>query len=324
MSRRANPALIGAFVVGAIALAVISILVFGSGRFFQSTSDFVLFFPSDVNGLEVGAPVKFKGVEIGSVRDIRLRLAEAGVTTAEAVQAGIRIPVFIQIDNDKFQSQGGKGNLSDPKVVHHLVELGLRGQLNAQSLLTGKLFVQLDFFPDAPATLRAPAGFPIIEIPTIPTKFEQVESAAERILQRLQELHLDQMIAAATETLNRIRDLVSDPAVEKTVKALPGTVANVNSAVTNLRDLASHLDENQGVLLARLESASEKAAEALDQARGTLASVQGMVGPDGAISGQLSATLSEMQDAARSIRLLADSLERNPSSLIRGREMDQR
>jgi paraquat-inducible protein B len=324
MSRKANPALIGGFVVGAIALALISILVFGSGRFFQSTSDFVLFFPSDVNGLEVGAPVKFKGVDIGSVTDIRLRFGDVRLTTLEQVQQGIRIPVFIQIDNEKFQSQGGVSDLRDPKVMHHLVELGLRGQLNTQSLLTGKLFVQLDFFPDTPATLMAPPGTNLIEIPTVPTKLEQVQSAAERIIQRLQELHLDKMVETATDTLDRIRDLVGNPAVEKTVKALPGTLANVNEAVTELRSLTTRVDTNQEALFAALDSAAEKTTQALDQARGTLASVQGMVGPDGAISGQLSATLSQMQDAARSIRLLADSLERNPSSLIRGREVDKR
>lgn len=324
MSRKASPTLIGGFVVGAIALAVISILVFGSGQFFQNTSDFVLFFPGDVNGLEVGAPVKFKGVEIGSVTDIRLRFGGARLTSVKQVQEGIRIPVFIQIDNKKFQSQGGVANLSDPKVVHQLIEFGLRGQLNTQSLLTGKLFVQLDFFPDTPARFMAPPGTHVLEIPTVPTKLEQVQSAAERILQRLQELHVEDVVRAATETLTRIRDLVSDPALKQTLKELPGTVANVNSAVTDLRGLTTRLDGNQQNLFTRLDSATDKAGQALDEARRTLSSVQGMVGPDGALSSQLSATLAELQDAARSVRLLADSLERNPSSLIRGREVDRR
>lgn len=319
MSRRANPALIGGFVLGAVALALVSIVIFGSGRFFRSTSEFVLFFPSDVNGLEVGAPVKFKGVEIGSVTDIRLRLGASSITSAAAVQKGIRIPVFIQIDNAKLHSRGGEQDLSDPSVVRHLIALGLRGQLNTQSLLTGRLFVQLDFFPGTPAPRMAPPDFGVMEIPTVPTTLERVQTAAERVLQRIQDLHLDEMVRTVTATLNQIRDLVSDPALDETMHSLPKTLANMNAAVTDLRTLTRHLDGNQQALFARLGKASDQAAQALDQARGTLASVQGMVGANGAISGQLSETLTEVQEAARSVRLLADSLDRNPSALIRGR-----
>jgi paraquat-inducible protein B len=74
MNKKISPAVIGAFVIGAVALIIIAILVFGSGRLFRQTRDFVLYFDNSVNGLRIGAPVKIKGVEIGSVKDIRLQL----------------------------------------------------------------------------------------------------------------------------------------------------------------------------------------------------------------------------------------------------------
>src|SRR6185295_10960648 len=112
MGSKANPAVIGAFVVGAIALAVIGIVVFGSGQLFKSTTKAVCFFSGDINGLSVGAPVKFKGVAIGSVSDIRLRLkGETNYLTAESVADGLRIPVVIQLDNDKLIEEGARSVL---------------------------------------------------------------------------------------------------------------------------------------------------------------------------------------------------------------------
>jgi paraquat-inducible protein B len=76
MNKKMSPAMIGAFVLGAVALIVIAILVFGSGRLFRQTRNFVLYFDTSVNGLRVGAPVKLKGVEIGSVKDIRIQVGQ--------------------------------------------------------------------------------------------------------------------------------------------------------------------------------------------------------------------------------------------------------
>lgn len=125
MSKRPSAAMIGAFVLGAIGLAVLSVVLFGSGRLFRETVPFVLSFSGSVNGLNVGAPVKFKGVEIGSVTDVRLTLGEG---TAAPVT---RIPVLIEIDQDKVESQGSRADLWDPAVVKALIDAGLRGQLNA-------------------------------------------------------------------------------------------------------------------------------------------------------------------------------------------------
>ena len=98
MNKKMSPAMIGAFVLGAVALIVIAILVFGSGRLFRQTRTFVLYFDSSVNGLRVGAPVKLKGVEIGSVKDIRLLVGQG--------TAGDEIPVIIEIDLKKLTRRG--------------------------------------------------------------------------------------------------------------------------------------------------------------------------------------------------------------------------
>jgi paraquat-inducible protein B len=316
MGRKANPAIIGAFVLGAVALAVAGILIFGSGQLFKHTSEYVCFFPGTVDGLAVGAPVRMKGVEIGTVSDIRLRLPEQ---TVPLYKEGIfRIPVTIKVDTDKLIAAGAlvvHPNLED------LIERGLRAQLSAQSFVTGLLFVQLDFFPDSPVTLVLPAGPKSREIPTLPTAIEQVRSAAENLFRRLEQVHVEDLVKSLTQTVDAIRGVVTTPELRQAIQALPATVASINQTLTSIREMKANLDAKAGPLLDSLKETSEKGGAALDQARSTLQTVQGAVEPDSPLSTQLSGSLQEVSDAARALRLLATYLERNPSAIVRGKDV---
>lgn len=320
MGRKANPAVIGAFVVGAIALAVIGVVVFGSGRMFKHNAKFVCFFSGTVNGLNVGAPVKFKGVEVGSVTDIRLRLATT-VADRAAIEQGVRIPVFIEIDPDKIALQGARRNLRDRKQMKQLIDFGLRAQLNSQSMVTGLLFIQLDFYPEKPPAFFLPPDSEEIEIPTIPTTMELVQSAAAEIIHKLEDIHFDAMVKSATEVLDGMKNVVNSPGLKQTIEVLPTTVTNVNEAVSSLRQLASRLNEKQGPFLDSLKTTSDKTGATLEQAQLTLKTVQTLVDPSSPLAIQLSASLQEISGAARSLRLLVDYLERNPSSVVRGKDV---
>ena len=128
MGQRINPTLIGAFVLGALALLILAVIAFGSGQLFRKTQEFVLYFGGSVNGLRIGAPVKFMGVEVGSVKDIRLEMQGAN---------GVHmIPVIIEIDPEKLTSRGGTGKvLSDPEELKAAIDNGLRGQLQLESFV---------------------------------------------------------------------------------------------------------------------------------------------------------------------------------------------
>ena len=160
MNKKISPTLMGAFVVGALALLVIAIIALGSGRLFRKTYEFVLFFQGSVNGLNVGAPVKYKGVEIGSVADILLQL--------EKVEPG-RIPVIIELDAKKLAGRGFRGNLLvDPDELQRAIDQGLRGQLQMESLLTGVLYVAVDLYPDNSCAVRPAARLPVPGDPDSP------------------------------------------------------------------------------------------------------------------------------------------------------------
>lgn len=318
MGRKANPALIGAFVVGAIVLAVAGLLIFGSGRIFKHMLQAVCFFPGQVNGLSVGAPVKFKGVEIGSVTDIRLRLGTQALAGAMEDPKSIRIPVLIELEQDKLAGLGAQR--VDPERVKELIDHGLRAQLNVQSLVTGLLYVDIDFFPDKPAVFVLPPGSKEMEIPTVHTGMEEVRSAAAEVFRKLEELHLDDMVKSATAALDGAKNLVNSPAVKETIDKLPATVANVNETLTSLRNVAARLDAKGGAI-ENFKTVSEQTGATLEEVRQTLQTVQALVDPNAPLASQLATSLQELASAARAVRLLASYVERNPGALVRGKEV---
>src|SRR5262245_4050260 len=126
MAKKANPKLIGGFVIGAIALALVGVIAFGGGRFLTSTRKAVLYFPtSSLSGLDVGSPVTFRGVRVGSVTGV--------VIHYDVDRQTLQIPVYIEVELDKVQVISGK---HDIKNFQALVDRGLRGQLVIQSLVT--------------------------------------------------------------------------------------------------------------------------------------------------------------------------------------------
>src|SRR6202795_3825159 len=135
MGKRISPTLVGAFVLGAVPLAVAAVVILGSGRLFTPQHLFVLYFSSDVNGLKVGAPVKFRGVEIGSVTAILLSVGTPRQNEqARNAADQYRIPVIIDLETEKLIRRGAAASLDDPAQVAQAIKKGLRAQLNVESL----------------------------------------------------------------------------------------------------------------------------------------------------------------------------------------------
>ena len=193
--RRANPALIGAFVLGGVALASIVVVVWGSGRFFRETRSLVCYFSGSVNGLNAGAPVKFRGVQIGSVTDIRFRLAEAAAVSPEE----FRIPVWFEVDLKQLSDlRGGRPVRLDRARIDELIAQGLRAQLQTESFVTGVLFVGLDFFPGSPIALVHGDRPDILEIPTMPTALERASQTISKLAARIENLDIEGLVRSVT------------------------------------------------------------------------------------------------------------------------------
>lgn len=305
--RRANYAAIGAFVLGAIALAAAVVVVWGSGRLFRHTITFVSYFRGSVNGLNLGAPVKFRGVQIGSVSQIRSRMAQAGTITPEEV----RVPVWFEIDPQQVSDLGARFTL-DRERVDELIAQGLRGQLQMESVVTGVLYLGLDFFPGSPTVLVHPEHPEIFEIPTVPTAIERASEVITKFMAQIEKLDLDAAVRAFTGAADGVNALVRSP-------ALDGTVTAAREVLVSLRHLSDAAEPRVGPMLGSVEATGTRARESLQRLDAALADVRTLIDTQGPLGVELARTLTDVGDAARAVKELAGYLDRNPNALLVGR-----
>jgi len=149
---------------------------------------------------------------------------------------------------------------------------------------------------------------------------EQVQSAAQQVLKRLDDLKIEHLVQSASDALQAFTQVANAPGLKRTLEVLPDTIANINQTVASFRALATQLDAREGPLLESIKATSDKTTATLEQARATLQSMQVLVAPDSPLAVQLAASLQEVSGAARSLRLLAEYLERNPSAVVRGKD----
>ena len=226
MSRKANKTLIGAFVIGAVALLVSVILILGSGKFFTERDSYVLYFKGSVKGLNIGAPVMFRGVKIGSVTDISLM--------ADHEDLSIRIPVIIEVEPDRFKRTVQQQKRDPDKTIELLIEKGLRAQLVMQSFVTGQLMVNLDFYPEKSARFSGLKS----EHPEIPT----ISSGLEELVSKIEELPLSDLINRANSSLEGLENLVKSPELKESISSLQG-------ALNDIRNLIQEMDVHVAPLL---------------------------------------------------------------------------
>ena len=305
MGKKASPTLIGAFVLGAVALVIVGVAAFGSGRLFRNTQPLVMFFPSSVNGLRLGAAVKFKGVEVGEVTQIMIRLQP------RVMPANDRIPVVIEIDKDRLTARGATVTFS-PEALDVAVARGLSAQLQPESFVTGVLYVELDFRPGIARPLVGDPEFTYPEIPTAPGALEQVQMKVTELINKLATVDIGRLIDTASETLESLHVLAGSPGLRAALESLDPTLQSVKTAAASVQGLATHLDGDVGPLVKSLSATAQ-------QADGTLTSVRTLIEPGSPLAYQLARTLTDLAEAARAFRGLATELERNPSVIIRGK-----
>jgi paraquat-inducible protein B len=282
VSKKPSPTLVGAFVVGAALLLVAAVAIWGSGRLFDRRYKYVCYFPGSVNGLKIGAAVKYRGVPVGQVVGMRIRFQQPRTDT--------RIPVFIEMSGKRLRELGAE-QAPTTKTVRELIDAGLRARLESESLVTGQLYVNLDMHPEIAARLlHERGGYP--EIPTIPTPLEEAAKSLTGLVAQLKTLDISRTARSFSEAIEGINVLVNTPSVARTIKELPSTVASVR-----------HLVEN-------VDTGLDKLGKGLQ----TSLAVRGPVFSD------LARTLNDVQRAADSVRQLAEYLRRNPNALIVGRK----
>lgn len=305
MKKRVSPTLIGAFVVGAIALVVAAIVVLGSLSIFGTVFKFVLYFDDSVDGLVVGAPVKFKGVQIGNVEQIML------ASTGEPNQP--RIAVVIGLDETRIRSLGGRTAGFTAEQVNDAIDRGLRASLASQSLLTGLLYVSLNYETDAPRPALHPDHTGYLEIPTVPSRVEQVAQTANEIFKKLQALDWDGLFDSISETMLGLRNLVA-------ARETQDVTRQMNETMESIRALANRLDAKIDPLADSVDDVAASVRTSLGKIDATVVELKGILAADSPFNYELARTMTELEAAARSIRELANSLDQNPSQVLFGRD----
>jgi paraquat-inducible protein B len=309
MSERKSSILVGAFVVGALIIAAAGALFFAGGGLGSERSKVVMVFDGSLRGLTIGAPVALRGVTIGQVTDIDLIL--------DADQGSVTMIVEAEIDPASMQLVGSVTE----SILDELVARGLAAQLNTQSLLTGLLYIQLDFQPDHP------------QIPTIPTELEQLRRSLESIDYAAIAENVDR-IATGLDTLLNSTDMQALPGSMRSSLAALETASN--SLTTTLEDnspaLTAFLEEGTSTIATlndqlpaitdSIESSLARLDEALVSANQSFTGLEQVVAPNSPPRRQLSEAMKEVTLAARALRSLARSLEEHPESLLRGRQGD--
>lgn len=319
MSKQANKTLIGGFVVGAVAILVVAVAVFASLDFLKKRQKYIIYFESSVYGLNVGAPVVFRGVEVGQVTDVYMQF--------EAKHMTIRTPVLIEIGGSRIEILDEKNqekivNLyrEKPKIlIADLIKKGLRAQLGMQSIVTGKLMVTLDFFPKkSPRFVDVLHQYP--EIPTVPTTVQMLQES-------LRELPIQRITKALLSTLENMQRFTNSQEMKESIQKL-------NSLLGNVDNLISHLDQKVDPLASDMAATAAEARSTLAQTRKAIASAQGALeNASGLLAGvkdeaeglpkmqyEFTAAMREFANAASSFRVFIDYLERHPEMLLRGKE----
>ncbi len=263
---------------------------------------YLMVFEHSVRGLKVGSPVSLRGIKIGEVVDISLHL--------DARALKVSIPVKVEIDPHRVGLQRPLEQIraEHPNLFRNLIDRGLRAQLKPDNLLTGSLYIELDFHDKvAPVTELERDGLRMI--PTLPTPLEAAATRVADILDKIDALPIQAIGADLSATLAGTRSIVDSRQVR-------AAIADLSATLAELHRLGAGLNTE---ILPEMEALLRKAQGTLDGAEGALSGVQDLVAPGAPASTELVRTMREVSDAARALRILADYLERHPEALIQGK-----
>jgi paraquat-inducible protein B len=246
----------------------------------------LMYFNQSLRGLTPGAPVDFRGVVIGEVKSIGVEFDRA--------EREFRMPVLVQVYPDRLRRRAGESGVesraTQQERLRFLTEKGLRAQLRSGNLLTGQVYVALDFFPKAPPAKIDLSKNPI-ELPTVANSLDEIQSQVQEIATKLNKVPYEQIAGDLRTTLATLN---------KTLTATEQTVTRINNDVT------------------------PELAAAMKDVRKTVNSADRTLADDSPLQQDMRQTLQELTRAAGSVRVLTDYLERHPESLLRGKPDDKK
>ena len=333
MSKKSSPAMIGAFVVGAVLLLAAGVALFGGSELFKKRYNYVAYFEEQTKGLRVGSNVILNGVRVGYVSEIALLIDEERYETLTRVTLEILPDTYIPV-RDGVQVAG---DLRDAIPHEELIrKAGLRAQLEIESFITGQLLVRLDLRPDTPVRLTGiRSDHP--EVPTIRSDIQELLTRMQRWLANIRDnVDVNARAEGVTSALNGIAALTNSPDLHETLAGLSEfmndddfqalsatlnrTLAEIGDAATEATNLFSSADEDISNIVTDMQPVLERLGDTLEAAEATLNAARLQLSGDSEEAYQLQSTLKEVEGAAAALREFFDYLERNPEALLQGKQ----
>jgi len=334
MSKQVSPTLIGSFFLAALGLVIIAIMMFGGGNYFDKKDQFVLFFHSEnnLNGLNVGAPVKLEGVQIGEVKEVVLLFDEK---TLEVIK-----PVVIELDYKNILDDETDNDFNPKESGHekevsvkNLIKKGLKAQLKSQSMLTGLLYIEFQFTPQDEVVMTGINFRNLKELPTTTNATEDLKREAQKVVDRIGKLPLEQIVEDLAVNMHEIKVILTSQSlkenrqgVNQSIKEMEKLLINLNENFTPLmlnlngtmkdtRVVVQEFSREIKPVLSTLEKTLNKATDLLSESQFAVRSFEELSSPEA----PLWQALEALKEAAESTKNLTDTLERNPESIIYGK-----
>ncbi len=332
MSQKASPTLIGIFTLVGLLLAAAGLLLFGASKFFEKSSNILLYFDSSANGLLVGSEVRFGGVRIGRVASIK-------VLIDRKLNRKI-IPVVVQLSQKDLAAVGSTSapaiDLASEAGVKQAVSEGLRARMKQQSLLTGQLYIEFDIVPGLESFTYQPDSKPLYPtVPTIGTQMDELIAGIADGLKKFNSLDI-------ASVMNELRDVLTSAKTQITALNMKHISANLVDITEDVRTLTrndkltksiDHLDDaitqidtlakraNQGIdpLLQDVEKVIQQANAGLAKIDVAAADVSKMANPRSPVLLRMQNLMNETERATRALKDLANDLNRNPNALLSGK-----
>lgn len=328
--KKNNSFRIGAFIVGAILLVFLALLFFSGGDLFSQKERVVMYFEGSVQGLQVGAPIKLKGVILGEITDIQINFDSNTQDNGNKNNSAKNIVTAVTGDL-ALKRISRKGNEVSLEFFEYAIKNGLRAQLNFQSFLTGLLYVELDFFPDTPATLY---GFKKnhLELPTVATGFEE-------LTKNLQEINLKGLVKNLDQLTLRLSNIVTSGVIEQTlgsVKLAADSFTETSQTMgQDVSQLSKNLSDTSRTLNTLLVSLNKQTPVVADELRASMLQLQRSLveldkasnsvhqsfSEDAPLVNQLNDTLKEISRSAQAFRTLSETIDQQPEALLRGKQV---
>lgn len=326
MKNKISPAAIGMFVMAASIIAVAAVMVFGAAKFFSRTENFISFFSESVNGLDVGSPLKYKGVKIGKVEGIF-------ISSSKNIKES-SVSVVYSIDIDQLRRKTGTDFKDYSDWMDEQIAEGLRAKLNYQSIVTGMLYIELDFIADKGEKYDLKyGGTRFKEIPAAKSGLSELAKGFEKTMADVAKIDfaaIGQNVHSAIVKVNEKLDGIDAKAIsDSAVSALKGVdeLARNKDVAESIKKLDALLSDSDALVndaRAELKKFSASGTSIMARLDEVLRNVNSVVAPQSPFRYQIAVLLKTMNESMSYISNFTDYLQRNPNSLLRGKDNSKR